>query len=50
MEMESCIVCGEDTTWIRRTQFAGDHFFCTKCAKKNQILVKMIQVISFGKR
>jgi predicted amidophosphoribosyltransferase len=31
-----CCKCGKPATWIRRTQFAGDHPFCTECAKKEK--------------
>ena len=26
--------CGKQATWVRHTQFAGTHPFCTECAKK----------------
>ena len=26
--------CGAAATWMRKTQFAGDHYFCTQDAKK----------------
>ena len=32
-EKAECLECGEDATWIRVTQFAGNHPFCTKHAK-----------------
>jgi hypothetical protein len=28
-----CLVCGEKATWVRSTQFAGDHPFCDLHAK-----------------
>ena len=28
-----CSYCEEQATWIRHTQFAGDHPFCEKHAK-----------------
>lgn len=31
-----CDMCKEDATWVRLTQFCGDHFFCTKCAEKEK--------------
>jgi len=32
---ELCIECNEKfATYVRYTQFSGDHYFCTKCAKK----------------
>ncbi len=27
-------VCEKPATWVRRTQFVGDHSFCAKCAKQ----------------
>jgi len=31
-----CIMCDEEKpiAWVRCTQFAGDHYFCEECAKK----------------
>lgn len=26
--MEKCMMCDEPATWLRCTQFAGDHPFC----------------------
>jgi hypothetical protein len=37
--VEQCInnpECGKQATWIRHTQFAGDHPFCTECAEKEK--------------
>ena len=35
--VETCINgCGKQATWIRHTQFAGTHPFCTECAKKEK--------------
>lgn len=32
---ELCIQCNEKiATYVRHTQFSGDHYYCTKCAKK----------------
>lgn len=31
---EVCCICGEPATWVRSTQFAGDHPYCTIHAKK----------------
>ncbi len=31
-----CVECGKPATHIRCTQFAGDHPYCTKCAKKEK--------------
>lgn len=32
--MHKCVECDKDATWIRHTQFAGDHPYCTYHAKK----------------
>lgn len=32
-ETELCMICGKNATWIRSTQFAGDHPFCEEHAK-----------------
>lgn len=31
---ERCIECGGSATWVRCTQFAGDHPYCTEHAKQ----------------
>ena len=31
-----CFTCGKPTEWVRFTQFAGNHPFCEKCAKKEK--------------
>ena len=31
---EQCIVCDKPATWIRYTQFAGDHPFCEEHARQ----------------
>jgi len=31
---EICLVCGQPADWIRSTQFAGEHPYCTHHAKK----------------
>lgn len=31
-----CIECGEPATWVRSTQFAGEHPYCTKHAHKEK--------------
>lgn len=28
-----CDDCREKATWVRMTQFAGDHYFCTRHAR-----------------
>jgi endogenous inhibitor of DNA gyrase (YacG/DUF329 family) len=33
---EKCIECGKDATWIRSTQFAGDHPFCEEHARQEE--------------
>lgn len=33
---DRCCECGEPATWIRSTQFAGDHPYCTKHAHKEK--------------
>ena len=33
--MEECIECSSLATWIRHTQFAGDHPLCDKHAKED---------------
>jgi len=30
---DKCLECDEPASWIRHTQFAGDHPFCDKHAK-----------------
>jgi hypothetical protein len=30
---EPCLECGEESDWIRHTQFAGDHPYCDKHAR-----------------
>lgn len=29
-----CMMCGKPATWVRSTQFAGDHPFCEEHAKQ----------------
>ncbi len=31
-----CVICSAPAVWIRRTQFAGDHFFCLLHAKEEK--------------
>jgi len=31
-----CDDCAAKATWVRHTQFAGDHFFCDDCAQKEK--------------
>ncbi len=31
---ERCLECGAKATWMRSTQFAGDHPYCEKHAKE----------------
>ncbi len=32
---ERCLDCFRlPATWVRRTQFSGDHYFCTRHAKR----------------
>ena len=31
-----CCECNKPATWMRRTQFAGDHPFCEECAIKEK--------------
>ena len=31
--IERCLECGAKATWMRSTQFAGDHPYCEKHAK-----------------
>lgn len=31
--IEKCLECDERATWMRSTQFAGDHPYCEKHAK-----------------
>lgn len=33
--------CGEPATWVRHTQFAGDHYFCTTHAKEEEDFGKL---------
>ena len=33
-KIEECLNCKNSATWVRSTQFAGDHYFCSKHAKK----------------
>lgn len=35
-KIELICECGKKATWIRHTQFAGDHPFCTEHAKKEK--------------
>ena len=32
--MMKCCICDKEATWIRNTQFTGQHPFCDKHAKK----------------
>ncbi len=31
--IEACTECPKNSEWVRRTQFAGDHFYCDLHAK-----------------
>ena len=31
-----CCECGEPATWVRHTQFASSHFFCTQHARAEE--------------
>ena len=31
---EICLECGSPATWVRSTQFAGEHPYCEEHAKK----------------
>lgn len=31
-----CFECEAPAIWVRCTQFAGDHYFCDTCAKKEE--------------
>lgn len=33
---EICMMCDKDATWIRSTQFAGDHPFCEEHARQEK--------------
>jgi hypothetical protein len=33
-QLQQCDECDQLATWVRRTQFAGNHFFCTTHAMK----------------
>jgi hypothetical protein len=33
---ETCMMCDKDATWIRSTQFAGDHPFCEEHAREEK--------------
>lgn len=33
-DRSDCIKCSKSATWIRYTQFSGNHPFCEKCAKE----------------
>jgi hypothetical protein len=33
---EICMMCDKEATWIRSTQFAGDHPFCEEHAKQEE--------------
>lgn len=33
-EPKTCLMCSEPATWVRSTQFAGDHPFCEEHAKQ----------------
>lgn len=32
--MYMCRECNEEATWVERTQFSGDHYFCDKHARE----------------
>jgi hypothetical protein len=32
----ACLTCGEQSTWVRRTQDAGDHFYCVEHAREQK--------------
>lgn len=34
MMNNNCMICGKPATWIRSTQFAGDHPFCNEHAEE----------------
>ena len=36
MNEDTCDLCEIPVAWIRRTQFAGDHFFCDYHATKEE--------------
>ena len=33
---QKCIDCDNSAEWVRCTQFAGDHHFCDRCARKER--------------
>ena len=35
-EKHVCLECGKPATWLRVTQFAGVHHYCTECAQKEE--------------
>jgi hypothetical protein len=39
-EKECSNKCSKNATYVRRTQFSGDHYFCTDCAKKEKDFAK----------
>lgn len=34
LDAHGCDSCEDEATWVRRTQFSGDHYFCTPHAEK----------------
>jgi hypothetical protein len=39
-EKEQVCFCGKPAEYVRYTQFAGDHYFCGECAKKEEDFMK----------
>jgi hypothetical protein len=31
-----CVICGKKPSWVRRTQFAGNHYFCSTHAEAEE--------------
>ena len=47
-EQEKCF-CGKPAVYVRKTQFAGDHYFCEECAKKENGFMKNDDSYQFWK-
>jgi hypothetical protein len=35
-QLRQCDACDEPAVWVRRTQFSGSHYFCTKHAHQEE--------------
>ncbi len=36
----TCLECNKPATWIRATQFSGNHTYCDECAKRQEDFLK----------